>query len=536
MTASSSSRYIHQLLILCLFFFSTPAFAAPCESLSILKLPDTTIVSAQSVPAGGLTEPTSPAFKDLSAFCRVIMRIKPAADSDIKVEVWMPLSGWNGRLQGTGNGGFGGSLAYSDMAFALRSGDAAAGTDTGHTGTPPDATWALKHQEKIIDFGHRAIHEMTVKAKAVVAAFYGEGAKHSYFVGCSNGGRQALMEAQRYPSDYDGILAGAPANYWTHLLTAAVWNIQATEAKPASYIPAAKIPALSAAVLAACDGQDGLKDGLVNDPRACHFDPAVLLCHKEAGADSNSCFTAPQVAALKKIYAGPHDSKGRRIFSGFSPGGEEGGGGWGLWLSGSAPGTSLQFLFGAGFYKNMVFDDPAWDFKTFNFDTGVKLADDKQARVLNATDPNVKDFAKHGGKLILYHGWSDIAIPPLNTIAYYNSVVRAMGAQSTASFARLYMAPGMQHCGGGPGPNVFGQWTDTRDSDVQYGALATLEQWVEKGTAPDKIIATKYVVDQTRASGVKMTRPLCPFPQVAKYKGAGDTNDAANFVCAAAKK
>jgi hypothetical protein len=534
---NSSIRNLIRILPLAailLVLTTLPAFAAPCESLSSLKLPDTTIVSAQTVPAHGLTNPTSPAFKDLPAFCRVTLQIKPSADSDIKVEVWMPLSGWSGRLQGTGNGGFGGSITYSVMAFALRAGDAAAGTDTGHTGAPPDGTWALHHQEKIIDFGHRAIHEMTVKAKAIVAAFYGEGAKHSYFAGCSNGGRQALMEAQRYPADYDGILAGAPANYWTHLLTAAIWNIQATESKPAAYIPAAKIPALSAAVLAACDAQDGLKDGLVNDPRACHFDPAVLLC--KSGTDSNSCFTAPQIAALKKIYAGPRDSKGRKIFSGFSPGGEEGGGGWSLWLSGSAPGSSLQFLFGNGFFKNMVFDNPAWDFKTFNFDSGVKLADDKQARVLNATDPNLQDFQKRGGKLILYHGWSDIAIPPLNTIAYYNSVVHAMGEKNTASFVRLFMAPGMQHCGGGPGPNVFGQWAVARDDDSQDGALAALEQWVEKGTAPDKIIATKRANDQDPASAVKMTRPLCAFPQVARYKGAGDTNDAANFVCAATKK
>ncbi|HET7872894.1 MAG TPA: tannase/feruloyl esterase family alpha/beta hydrolase, partial [Terriglobales bacterium] len=401
------------LLLIFLAAAALPAFAAGCESLSSLKLPETTIVSARTINSG--TE-TRPELKNAPPFCHVVMEIKPSADSQIRVEVVMPLTGWNGRFQGTGNGGFGGTVTYVALAGSLRRGYAAAGTDTGHTGLPPDGSWALKHPEKITDFGHRAIHEMTVKAQAVVTAFYGEKAKHSYFVGCSNGGRQALMEAQRYPEDYDGILAGAPANYWTHLVSAAVWNMQATEGNPASYIPAAKIPALNAAVVAACDALDGVKDGVVNDPPACKFDPAVLLC-KENQVDSNSCFTAPQVEALKKIYAGPHDSKGREIFPGFSPGGEEGPAGWARWLTGTAPGTGLQSQFGNGFFKNMVFDDRAWDFKTLNFDTGVKHADDKLAATLNATDPNLKEFEQRGGKLILHHGWSDIAIAPANTVA-----------------------------------------------------------------------------------------------------------------------
>jgi hypothetical protein len=524
---SSCSYTVSALLVLA----ALPAFAADCESLSALKLPDTSIVSAKTVAQGAAE---IPGFKDVPAFCRVVMQLKPSPFSDIKVEVMMPLTGWNGRFQGTGNGGFGGSITYPAMAGALRRGYAVAGTDTGHTGLPPDGSWALKQPEKITDFGYRAIHLMTVNAKAVVAAFYQKDAAHSYFVGCSNGGRQALMEAQRYPADYDGILAGAPANYWTHLVAGGVWNMQATEGTPGAYIPAAKIPGLSAAVQAACDAQDGLKDGLVSDPPACKFDPSALLC-KPGEVGSNSCFTAPQVEALKKIYAGPHDSKGREIFPGFSPGGEEGPGGWATWVSGSAPGTALQMQFGRGFFAFMVFDDPAWDFKTFNFDTGVKLADEKLAATLNATDPNLKDFEKRGGKLILYHGWSDIAIPPANTVAYYQNVQKTMGAKAD-DFSRLYMAPGMQHCFSGPGPSWFNQFGTRTAGDAQHDALTALEQWVEKDAAPGAIIAAKYANDMDPASAVKTTRPLCPFPQEAKYKGSGDANDAANFVCVTPKK
>src|SRR5437764_167488 len=366
---------------------STPS----CQSLSKLQLADTTIASAEFVapgafaaPAGTLNPFAVAALKAAPAFCRIVAEIKPAKDSNIKVEVWMPASGWNGRYQGQGNGGFAGTLNYVGMAAALARGYATATTDTGHSGSATDASWALGHPDRVVDFGHRAIHEMTVTTKALIKTFYGKPAGHSYFVGCSNGGRQALMEAQRYPEDYDGLIAGAPAYDFTHLLTAAVWDAQALQNDPASYIAAAKIPAISAAVLAACDAQDGLSDGLVNDPRQCRFDPSTLLCK---GAETNTCLTTPQIAALKKIYAGPSDSKGRSISPGFTPGGEEGPGGWASWISGSAPGKSLQFAFGTNFFSNMVYNDAAWDFKTLNFDSGPRLADEKQARNLNATNP-----------------------------------------------------------------------------------------------------------------------------------------------------
>jgi feruloyl esterase len=422
-------------------------------------------------------------------------------------------------------------IGYPALGAAIKRGYATAGTDTGHSGG--DAVWALGHPEKVVDFGYRAVHEMTLKAKAMIEAFYGDHPQHSYFASCSDGGREALMEAQRFPQDYDGILAGAPANFWTHLLAGTMWVVQATTLDQASYIPAGKIPAIAAAVLAACDAQDGVTDGILNDPRQCHFDPATLLCK---GADSNSCLTAPQVAALKKIYAGPRDSAGHQLFPGYLPGAEEGPGGWTLWITGAELGRSLLSFFGTQYFTYMVYEQAGWDYKTFNLDQATALADSKTARALNAIDPNLKPFMRHGGKLVLYHGWGDAAIPAPNTIDYYNSVVAAMGQHRTDSFLRLYMAPGMQHCGGGPGPNSFGQGANLPPYDPEHNIYTALEQWVEKGIAPSSITATKYLNDLDHAQGIKMTRPLCPYPQVAKYKGTGDTNDAANFVCVQGSK
>jgi Tannase and feruloyl esterase len=522
-------------------FSSSPSAAAAqaaCDSLAKLALPNTKITLARLVPAGTFVAPpppyptrTPPSYKDVPAFCRVTADIAPTSDSDIKIEVWMPVSGWNGKFRGQGNGGFAGVIDYTGMAAEVKRGYATGGTDTGHTTT--DAAWALGHPEKVMDFGYRGVHEMTLKAKAVVAAFYGNKPAHSYFASCSDGGREALMEAQRFPEDYDGILAGAPANYWTHLLVNAVWDLRATTLDPASYIPAAKIPALSKAVLAACDAQDGLRDGLLSDPRQCSFDPATMTCKD---GDSDSCLTAPQVVALEKIYSGPKDSMGHRLFPGYVPGGEEGGGGWPLWITGNAPGRSLIAFFGEGYFANMVYEKADWDYKTFNIDQATKLADEKTASALNATNPDLTPFMKRGGKLILYHGWSDAAISPLNTIDYYQSVEAKMGQKETSSFTRLFMAPGMQHCGGGPGPSVFGQDPSDPTVDADHNLYTALEQWVEKGAAPSSVIATKYADDGGPGKSVQMTRPLCAYPQNARYKGSGDPHDAANFVCATGNK
>ena len=517
------------LILLLSLCFGAPAFAATCESLAALKLPDTTITLAQPVAAGAFVPPSgfgmpAASAKDLPAFCRVTATIKPAKDSDIKVEIWLPLTGWNGKYRGQGNGGFAGSIDYPGLITALSAGYASSSTDTGHSGSPVNASWALGHPDKIVDFGWRAIHEMTLRAKSIIQAFYGDSPKKSYFSACSNGGRQGLMEAQRFPEDYDGIIAGAPANYWTKVFATFIWDIQAMQAEPGGYIGANKIPAIARAVTAACDANDGVKDGVLNDPRECHFDPKVLLCQQD---DSDSCLTAPQVAALKKIYDGPVDAKGKQMFPGFLPGGEDGEGGWATWI-GRAPGKDLQTIFASGFYTHMISTKDPIDLKTINVETAVKLADDQQGQTFNAIDPDLKAFARRGGKLIIYHGWSDAALPPVGSINYYNSVEEALGPGKPSYFMRLFMVPGMQHCGGGPGANSFGEFAAAGDAD--HDLSLALERWVEKGIPPDKLIATKFADDKPE-KGAAMTRPLCPYPEAATYTGTGDINDAANFEC-----
>ena len=518
------------VFMLASFIFTSSTVAAQtCEKLSSLKLANTTITGAQPVAFGAFTPPAGSSaapFKDLPAFCRVSGVIKPTADSDIKFEVWMPASGWNGRFEGVGNGGFAGSISYEGLAGAVARGYAAASTDTGHSGR--DATWALGHPEKIIDYGHRAVHEMTEKAKSIVSAFYGSGPKHSYFASCSNGGRQALMEAQRYPNDYDGLIAGAPANQFTHILLGFAWNLQMPLNDPASYVPATKLKAIEAAALAACDARDGVTDGVIDDPAKCSFDPVVLLCK---GADTDACLTEKQLATLRRIYSGPRDSKGAQIIPGFVPGGETGGGGWSLWITGSTDATKgLQYFFASQTFMNMLYNNPSFDIKTFSLERDTKLADEKLGASLNAIDPNLKAFKAHGGKLILYHGWSDAALPPLNTVNYFHNVAAKMGQRESESFVRLFMVPGMQHCGGGPGPNSFGAFVTAFQSDPQHDMTLALERWVEQGVAPDQVIAVKRQGIDPKSPVVR-SRPLCPYPRVARYKGSGSTDDAANFVC-----
>jgi hypothetical protein len=523
------------LLLLCRGAFAQgPHTAESCARLGELSLPGARITSAQIVIPGafrpGSAQPGPNAdasvYKSLPSFCRVQAEATPSPDSRIEIEVWMPLQGWNGKFQGVGNGGFAGEVNYGEMATALPKGYAVGSTDAGHSGSAIDASWALGHPEKIVDFGHRGVHEMTSVSKAVVKAFYGNAPQKSYFSGCSNGGRQALMEAQRYPEDYDGILAGAPANYWTHLLTSAVWDAQSITVPTANYIPSSKIPAIAHAVNAACDAGDGVADGIVNDPRLCHFKPVGLLCR---GNEADDCLTKPQVAALEKLYGGARDSGGGRIFPGFLPGAEDGNGGWGLWITGAAPGKGLLFYFGVGFFANMVYGKADWDYRHANLDQLVKAADTGFSKILNATDTNLKSFASHGGKLVIYHGWNDPAISALNTIDYYNGVAATLGQGDSGASVRLFMVPGMQHCAGGPGPDSFGQSGMSAPSDPAHDVQLALEQWVEKGTVPAEIIATKYARDA--GTSVKMTRPLCAWPQVAKYKGSGSPDDASSFGC-----
>jgi feruloyl esterase len=521
--ARVSGRLVVPILIalsICTWARSTAAAPKTCESLAQLALPNTKITAAQTVTTGEFTLPGRPAsIKGLPAFCRIAATLTPSSDSDIKVEVWFPLSGWNGKYRGQGNGGFAGSINFDAMASAIKSGYATAGTDTGHTGA--DAGWALGHPDKVIDFGWRAIHEMTVTAKAIIQNFYGDAPKQSYFSACSDGGREALMEAQRFPADYDGIIAGAPANNWTRLLTMGM-VLQANILGGDGYIPASKLTTITTAVMAACDEKDGVKDDLLTDPRQCQFDPSVLICK---GADADSCLTQAQARALKSIYAGVPS-----YFPGFSPGSE--GSGWNQWITGAQPTRSTGFFFASQFFTNMIYEKVDWDYHTFNFAEAAKLAESKTAAALNSIDPNLKPFKTRGGKLILYHGWDDPAIPALNTIDYFESVQTHLGQRDSESFMRLFMAPGMSHCGGGPGPNVFGQGGAASSDDPVHNIYRALEQWVEKGIAPEQLIATKYKDDRNPAQGVKMTRPLCAYPRQAKYKGSGDPSDAANFICA----
>jgi feruloyl esterase len=486
---------------------AAPAATSSCESLSKLSLPTTTITTAQVVPAGEFTAPAgrgpAPSFKEVPAFCRVQATLTPRADSDIKIEIWLPVDGWNGKFQAVGNGGWAGIISYGPLGAAVRRGYAAASTDTGHVGG--SAAFALGHPEKLTDFAYRAVHEMTVASKAIIANFYGSGPRYSYWNGCSTGGRQGLKEAQRYPADFDGIVAGAPANYQTHLHAWSVAVAQAVHKEPGSYIPPEKYPVIHKAVLEACDTLDGLKDGLIQDPTLCHFDPKELECHSE---DSPACLTALQVEAARKIYAPLKNSRtGEQIFPGMEPGSEL------RWAALAGPKAAAV---AADTFTYVVYKDPNWDWRTMNPDTDTALADKLDNGLINATDPNLKPFFSHKGKLIMYHGWSDQLIAPGNSVNYYNSVVEKMGDSSkTSGEIRLFMVPGMAHCAGGEGPNTFDM-------------VSALEQWVEKGKAPEQIVAS-----HSQNGAVDRTRPLCPYPQVARYKGSGSIDDAANFTCAA---
>jgi feruloyl esterase len=499
--------------------------AATCESLAALKLPQTTIAVAAPVAVGQFQPPTGQSIRVPAAACRVTGSIKPSSDSDIRFEVWMPASDWNGKMQGIGNGGFAGDIWFGSLAALSAQGYAAVSTDTGHAANALDASWALGHPEKVIDFGHRAIHEAAVAAKAIIEAFYGNRPSRAYFASCSNGGRQALMEAQRYPDDYDGILAGAPANYWTHNLTVGLADF-AIQSDPARSLSPAKLAAIEAEALAACDADDGVQDEVIENPAHCKFNPSALLC---PGTETNACLTAGQIEGLKKMLAGPQLSSGKTIFPGHAVGGMTGADGWPGWITGSGSGArGAGPTLGIGFYTNMVFERADWDPRTFSIDRDLKVADEKLAATLNATDPDLSRFSRRGGKLIVYHGWSDAAIAPANAIDYYNSVAARMGTASTGSFMRLYMVPGMQHCADGPGVTNFGQ-VGPAPADRAHNILTALRAWVEDNVAPQEIIATKYRPGST--TEVVRTRPICPYPQVARWNGAGSTDDAANFTC-----
>jgi len=472
------------------------ASAATCESLATLAFPDATITAAQLVPAG-----SGPA-KDLPAYCRVSATLRPSSDSDIKVEVWLPATGWNNKYLAVGNGGWNGSIDAGALATGLRRGYAVSATDTGHQGG--GGPW-MASPEKVVDFGHRAVHEMTVKAKTVVSSYYGNAARRSYFQGCSAGGRQGMVAAHRYPDDFDGIVAGAPAVDTTGRATFAVWIAQQQHRAEGTHIPAEKYPAIHDAVLQACDALDGVTDRVIENPRACSFDPKVLEC--KAG-DSPTCLTSAQVDTARTMYKPVvHARTGEVIFPGLERGSELG---W------STFGGPQPFPIGTQMFQFMVFGDPSWDYKGLNFDGDMAKVAAVEKGQINVLEPSLDRFAARGGKLIQYHGWADQQIPSGSSTRFYQAVEKRAGSHAAIDpFYRMFMVPAMGHCGGGAGTTTFDM-------------LSALEQWVENGKAPDSVSASRVVNGKT-----ERTRPLCPFPQVARYSGHGSTDDAANFACKA---
>jgi hypothetical protein len=525
-------------LVLCcgLVTLSWPSAAAasvPCESLADLALPDTTITAAAMVPAGTFDPPGPIPPIDTTA-CRVAGSIEPTGDSEILFEVWMPAAGWNRKFLSAGEGGYAGAINYGGIAAALRRGYAGGSTDTGHVGGAAD--FAPGHPEKVVDFAWRAKHLQAVRSKDIIRAFYGKRIRHSYFSSCSNGGRQALMEIQRFPDDYDGVLVGAPAHDWTHLMAGFVWNEQALWNAPGAHLSAGKLAAVEAATLATCDGIDGVMDGVVEDPRLCAFDPASLACPPDT--DGEGCLTPGQISAVETIMAGPRNPRtGDQIFPGYFTSAAGQAGGWPVWITGpAAPGASVQAFFGNAFFGRIIEEIPApgvWDFSTFDFDGDMEAVDAKAESAFNATDPELSAFTRHErrAKIIMWHGWEDPAISALSAVSYYRQVVRAN--EDARDFFRLFMVPGMLHCGGGPGPNAFGQSLPQAQplSDApEHDILSALERWVEDGVPPTRIVAVKYIDDQP-ALGIARTRPLCPYPRTAVYKGSGSTDDAASFEC-----
>jgi hypothetical protein len=503
-----------------------------CTELNKLNAAQTEIVHATVVEAGALDlheEHPSPIFKKLPAFCRVVALSKPSTDSDIKIEVWLPLAGWSGKFIGQGNGGFAGSIGYEGLAVAVLSGAASGGTDAGHTGGATDSDWALGHPEKVIDFGNRAVHIMTELSKTVVQAFYAGRAQRNYFTSCSDGGREALMEAQRYPGDYDGILAGAPAYNWTSLLSRGAQITEELLSSPEKYLPASKVPAINSAVLAACHQHE--PGAFLADPRTCHFSPDTLVCK---GAETDACLTQAQAESVKAMYANSYLKDGTLVYHGLLPGGELGDNGWPGWITGDKPNASAGAAYAGGYFRNLVYSNPNWDLKSFDLDRDLKAAQEKTAQALDAVNPDLTAFRARGGKLILYHGWNDPAISALGTIDYYNSVVEKVGVEQTQEFVRLFLVPGMQHCAGGPGPSDFGQWGPSFNpalDDAAHNITIALEEWVEKGTAPEQVIARGNTDSTGTGKGTPFAEPICAYPKAAVYKGGGDRKDASSYDC-----
>jgi feruloyl esterase len=499
-------------LALLLLQSETRAVAQPdttkCASLAALDLRDVHNLAAEWRP-GGTFSSAEPPVKNVPPFCRVSGIVAPTPTSEIHFEVWLPSPGsWNGKFEGIGNHAFQGGIAYEDMADGLRRGYATAATDTGHTGD--DLKFGTGDVEKRIDWAFRSVHLTTQLGKLVVREFESRFPDHSYFSGCDSGGQEGLTEATRYPHDYDGIVAGNPAADRLHEVIGylGIWN-GVHDAKGNPVLTPAALSLLTKSAIAACDALDGVSDGVIENPAACRFDPSILACKAEP---SDSCLTPDQIAAAKLVHDGirnPHTHQ--LIFPGYPVGSEAyaetPAAGWGSMVSGREP-RRVQLL------QNFVFDNPNWDWHTFDFDRDVTFADQRVGYIA-ATSNDLSSFSKHGGKLLMYMGWADPILPAEDVTQLYEGKVEAAGSHNADTFMRLYMVPGMGHCGGGPGTTTFDM-------------LNVLEAWVEAGKAPSSIIASRPLPDNKQR-----TRPLCPYPQVAHWKGSGSTDDAANFACIA---
>jgi feruloyl esterase len=482
--------------------------AAACESLASLRLAQTTITRAESVGPNGFSRPAlgpefgpeGQAVATRAPFCRVAATLEPSSDSEIKIEVWLPSEGWNGKFQAVGNGNWAGIINYPAMAAALAAGYATSSTDTGHEGV--NARFALGHPERLVDYAYRSIHEMTVKTKAIIEAFYGRAPAQSYFNGRSTGGRYAIMEAERFPADFDGIVAGSIANPKTHLDAWRIASAQVMFKTPEGTIPREMFAMIHKAVLASCDALDGLTDGLIDDPRQCRFNARTIEC--KTGDSAASCLSPAQVAVARALMAPLRNSAGAEVFPGYAPGTELG------WV---APGGPLDNALEQ--YKYVVFADADWDWHTFELERDLARAERIGRGTLAPVSPDLTAFAQRGGKLLMYHGWADPAIPGQATVDYYMTALATSKApDANRSWVTLFMVPGMGHgLGTGEGPNVFDM-------------MSPLDVWVTAGKPPDRVVASHKTGEK-----VDRTRPLCAYPQVARYTGSGSIDDAANFVC-----
>jgi len=488
----------------CMPAYGAAAAGTACTDLVALRIPGIQIESAGVVAKDGLVLPGSWQRERSPTFCRVTALATPAPDSHIRLEVWIPpLARWNGKLLGTGNGGFSGAINYQQMKQAVMQGYATVGTDTGHTGD--QLGFGRDHPERIIDWAYRSVHVMTVAAKIILRDHAGRFPAHSYFDGCSTGGQQALSEAQRYPDDYDGIVAGAPGYDRIRLIIGFLWSWVAThDAAGQPLLTTAQLDELTTAAVKRCDAADGLRDGIVTNPLRCDFDPGILACDRHPG---NDCLTPRQVAAVRQVYAGAKDPRtGVQLYPGWTRGSEAG---WGAYILDPAEPARLDF------FKDWAFDDPRWDWHTFDWDRDVAFIEQRLPFVA-ATSPDLSQFKADGDKLLMYSGGADPVVPLADVVDYYESVLKRMGGvHATQSFFRYFEVPGMGHCRGGNAPTVF-------------DPLQALDRWVVKGDAPERIVAAQLSGDH-----MGRTRPLCPYPQVARHEGAGSIDSAAGFICAA---